>query len=301
MCPALALLSYIYPNLPGALLDVSGLLVVLSAPQYSSVFIPGLGNLYTVYALNDDSNITSQLTDDTSANYSGPGVDVAGYNGAMVLSNCITSAVGRAIGDPQLSGFLGQSFQVHGVSGQLYNLISTQQLQVNARFVFLGRGDCPIREGQRRATHCWSHPGSYFSDLSVETADGSRLAVVAGPADAGFLSVLMNSSPVKLGESLRLSSFTVHRLSSYSLQLSTPPFTLDVENSDGFLNLLSVRVSSLAALRASDAHGLLGQTWRRPSVPGAEVREIEGRVDDYAVSEAGEFAFNRFHGKGRAP
>jgi hypothetical protein len=71
-----------------------------------------------------------------------------------------------------------------------------------------------------------------------------------------------------------------------------------VENSDLFLNLLSVTPASLKALAKAEAHGLLGQTWRRPAVKGSDVPDIEGAVDDYALLSNDmfdtEFIYNKF-------
>ena len=44
---------------------------------------------------------------------------------------------GSARGDPQFVGLRGQSFQVHGIDGAVYALISEEHTAVNARFVFL--------------------------------------------------------------------------------------------------------------------------------------------------------------------
>ena len=60
----------------------------------------------------------------------------------------LPAAAGTVLGDPQFRGFLGQSYQVHGMSGGVYSVISAPSLQLNARFVFLAAGGCP---GVRRA------------------------------------------------------------------------------------------------------------------------------------------------------
>ena len=76
-------------------------------------------------------------------------------------------------------------------------------------------------------------------------------------------------------------------------------YSLVVENSDGFLNILSLSVSSLHALSSRvRSHGLIGQTWRAAAeVKGSEVREVEGFVDDYAEASGDmlgcDFVFNK--------
>ena len=51
-----------------------------------------------------------------------------------VLSYSVTAS--GVVGDPQFTGLRGQSYQVHGIDGAVYNLITSPQLHVNARFVF---------------------------------------------------------------------------------------------------------------------------------------------------------------------
>lgn len=45
-------------------------------------------------------------------------------------------------------------------------------------------------------------------------------------------------------------------------------------------------------------HGLLGQTYQKPSRPGRQVKEIEGAVDDYQIGShslwGDDFTFNQF-------
>ena len=289
--------NLIYPG-SGQKLDVSGLLLNLSEPQLGSIPVFGLGNLYTVYAYDSIPSLTADLTDDVSLDYLGPPLDAAGYGGSMTLSDCVGPA-GRVFGDPQLYGFAGQSYQVHGLDQQVYNIVTAAALQVNALFVFLSSGRCPVREGGRLASNCWSHSGSYFGQLSVQTQQGDRLIIVAGAADVGFHSVTLNGQRLLLGSTVpAVSSLQLRLSSSYACTIRTGLLSIEVENSDGFLNLLSVTPSSLQALARADTHGLLGQTWRRPSAKSAQVAAIEGAVDDYALPSndmwGSDFPYNRF-------
>jgi len=48
-------------------------------------------------------------------------------------------------GDPEFVGLRGQRYQVHGIDGAVYNLISDSLSQVNSRFIYINeKGDCPI-------------------------------------------------------------------------------------------------------------------------------------------------------------
>jgi hypothetical protein len=75
------------------------------------------------------------------------------------------------------------------------------------------------------------------------------------------------------------SSVNVSFMSTFSVTVVAGNFAFKLHNSDRFINLAGVTVLNWAAL---DSHGLLGQTWRAPVVRDEDVREVEGRIDDYA-------------------
>ena len=210
------------------------------------------------------------------------------------------------VGDPQFVGLLGQSYQVHGIDGAVYNLISDKQVQVNARFTFLDHGECLRGTDGSPLFTCWSHPGSYLSELAVRTAAGDSVVVVAGAAEHGFVSVTVNGVTMSVGEMTSLHR-AVPNLDALSISYSgvrsvtianAGLYTLVVENSDGFVNLLRLEVTSVRELRETvQSHGLLGQTWRRHH-NGKDVRAVEGYVDDYVVSDGGmlgcDFVYKKF-------
>ena len=219
------------------------------------------------------------------------------------------------VGDPQFVGLLGQSYQVHGMDGGVYNLISDAMLQLNARFRFLTGGRCE-RDAVTGAPLyvCWSHPGTYLSAIGLRTAAGDTIVVTAGNAETGFESVLLNGCPMELPASsgkLDATGLPVITVShpdastDANASSSRPPltlhlfdlrtlviahaglYTLTIQNSDGFVNLLRLEVSSMSSLRHDvQSHGLIGQTWQR-RVDGPEVAALQGYVDDYA-EESGE-------------
>lgn len=104
---------------------------------------------------------------------------------------------------PDFAGLLGQQYQVHGVAGEVYNVISDRTMQMNSRFVFLDQGDCPILNG-RRANACWSHPGSYLGEIGIKTCGGDRLHIASGSAQHGFNSVTLNGRELEFDEVLPL-------------------------------------------------------------------------------------------------
>ena len=206
-----------------------------------------------------------------------------------------------AFGDPQLYGLLGQSYQVHGIDGAIYALISAPSLQVNARFDFLASASCPPTSVVN--TPCWSHPGSYMGAIGMSVLVGGvtmRFTFVAGPASIGFSSILQDGQQLIAGaiDAAYLSDhITLVSRSTHSVQLRTPLFTFDLDCSDSFVNLRLQRNVALTVLQQQRVHGLLGQTHTRRVNARGGVKDIEGEVDDYMAGEtlhSHEFAYNRY-------
>jgi hypothetical protein len=198
-------------------------------------------------------------------------------------STCCTGVCG----DPQFKGLRGQSFQIHGIDGAVYNLISAKDYSLNSEFVFLtGPRACPIIPSTgRRSVACWTHDGSYLKNLAVRTANGETIVIESGDATTGFVSVVVNDKAITIGQSVEFSKGSISFNTTHEVSLQLGQFSIEVENNNGFLNLRSVHVpASQWASLAEDGgvHGLLGQTWRSKHYSG-KVKEIEGEVDDYAV------------------
>ena len=159
----------------------------------------------------------------------------------------------------------------------------------------------------KKSVACWAHDGSYLADLGVMTDGGDQLYIESGRAAQGFATVTLNgqSLTTRIGQQLPLTfsntntnitvtgHITLHN--THELTLVANAWRIELENSDEFVNLRSVAVTT--PLNALTAHGLLGQTWRAAKWSGA-VKEIEGDVDDYVVMEDNvwgkDFVFNRF-------
>ena len=203
---------------------------------------------------------------------------------------------GFVVGDPQFTGLRGQQFQIHGVAGEVYNIISSAQfncqwrkrhmqewgggewharsvahsvlfsvIAVNSRFVFLEKGSCPILHG-RRAHGCWSHPGSYLGEIGIKTSNGDEVRIQSGHAREGFERVAINDRPLPVGATVELpspdSDLPAGRItfnSTHVVSVHVGAFLIEFENSDLFVNQ-RVRVMDWSQLK--DAHGLLGQTWK---------------------------------------
>ena len=206
-------------------------------------------------------------------------------------------------GDPQFAGLRGQSYQVHGIDGGVYNVISDAHMQLNSRFVFLtGPRPCPLMPSSgAKSVACFVHAGSYLGNLALKTSGGDELLVQSGKAAVGVQYVKLNGQELEVGETATL-RFTDGRQGSVSwnstheVTLHAGLFELEVENSDEFLNLRSVivRGGDWKELKAEQAHGLLGQTWKVRKGKSA----IEGKVDDYLLESddlfGTDFIYNKF-------
>lgn len=208
------------------------------------------------------------------------------------------------MGDPQFSGLRGQQYQVHGIDGAVYSLISDSNVQINSQFAFLsGPRPCPLLPSSGlRSSACFTHDGSYLGNLALRTNADDRLLVEAGEAGSGFASVVLNGQPLQVGDRAVLHfvnqpSGALHFTSTHELSIVASLYQLDIDNSDAFLNLQSVgiRGGQWAALKREAPHGLLGQTWQ---LRGAGEGVIAGRVDDYMIEDddvfGTAFVYNKF-------
>ena len=217
----------------------------------------------------------------------------AASNGTTECALALVTAPSSVLGDPLFIGLRGQSYQVHGIDGAVYALISSPSLSVSARFRFLsGPRPCPVMSFTgMRSTACWSHDGSYLSEVgAMVRATGEAVRAVAGNASHGFHSVEVNGKPVQVAASATGISTTetaphtatVQLLSSHELVLTAGEFRLTMESVDGFINLRSVE--PLVPLGRLTSHGLLGQTWST-QLHKSTLKVIEGEVDDYVIDE----------------
>ena len=256
----------------------------------------------------------------SSSSTAGSGTSTTGAPGA--ISTAGTTAA-QAVGDPMLVGFLGQRFQVHGVSGAVYCLVTERGVLVNARFGFLdGPRSCPsLPSTGRRAMACWSHPGSYLVEVAIAARldDGRihRLWAAPGNVSTGFASILFDGAPLGpaslhtpsgdsrwdgvglLADEQEQGRLLVRRISSHELDVRVGHFQLTLQSVDGFINLARLAVTPPTHVAQLSAHGLLGQTWNARRHAG-RIAEIEGEVDDYLVVDEDDgvfgthFPFNRF-------
>ena len=91
------------------------------------------------------------------------------------------------------------------------------------------------------------------------------------------------------------SNMLATRTSTHELTLTLKDWTIEVENSDMFLNLRAIKVTT-SSMSQLHAHGLIGQTWKRATYPTA-LKYIEGDVDDYLILDDSVFGTNFVYNK----
>lgn len=247
------------------------------------------------------------------ANDVGGNAGKAQETSARVAMQVIYEYTGEAQtnGDPQFSGFQGQSFQVHGYPGSYFHLLSAPAFQMNGRFAYLATGHCTYKH-----TTCWTHPGTYIDDLTF-VVNELLVRVTAGPVARGY-TVRINDEPFHAMEATNMTDsngdtayefvptkfydaatrLTVHLKSPLELLIRNELFSFTITNADHFFNLASqilVRPILLSGRTASaryphpvtgapwfpsyPIHGFIGQTWANATYAGK--KQYQGDVDDY--------------------
>ena len=106
-------------------------------------------------------------------------------------------------GDPQFVGLRGQSYQIHGIDGAIYNIITDSKYQLNSRFSFLtGPRPCPLMPSTgRKSSACWSHDGSYLTEIGLQVGN-DVFVIIAGAAAEGFATVSHNGKALKVHDAV---------------------------------------------------------------------------------------------------
>ena len=296
-------------------MDHTVLYVQVSGPDYYQHLLAINMATSQIVAELDTQGLLEAFTID------GDGNVLATYNDVLLSYTQPALPSASARGDPLFIGLLGQRFQVHGLADEVYSIISSPTLQVNARFVFLSHGVCPLSSVPQPGL-CFSHPGSYFGSVSVQTQNGQRLLIEAGEAKQGFQSVQLDGRQLLVGDEVGSvegtgtvtvdgpvgSQLHVRLDDPWHVSVQVGLWRLQLDSSDWFVNIAQVQHRDWSALRRQERpHGLLGQTWqRRGEGAGAEKRrtssagprDIEGDVDDYVLADrdmwAVPSAYNRF-------
>ena len=120
-----------------------------------------------------------------------------------VLSSSVPSSTSAAaFSDPRFRGFWGQSFYVSGAVGGVYSLLTSPQLQLNARFTYLRNISCPHVDGHD-VSNCFQEEGTYFGSMALRVQGGHWLSIVGGAVADGFASVQLNDKhTLKVGDSV---------------------------------------------------------------------------------------------------
>ena len=244
----------------------------------------------------------------TTADSTGLVSDISCGTGLLATFAAVQPSSSSAVGHPLFVGFLGQRYQVHGLDGAVYSILSSATTQLNARFVFLSSGGCAA---VAEPGHCWTHAGSYFGSISVQNSAGARLQVAAGTVDRGFARVVLDGQDIgdRMGDHQSdRGAMTVIMVDAFHLTIHVGLWQFELDNSDRFINLAEARCSDRRLLRGSteeQPHGLLGQTWQakgrdeRAHGECSGPRELAGCVDDYVERDSDLFGVNTLHNRFR--
>ena len=204
-----------------------------------------------------------------------PNLVVRSFFATMVRAAVIGCPLveGGVAGDPTFYGFHGQVFQVHGIAGYIFNLLTSSALQLNARFDFLDSNSHSLNQGEQASlrssnsalpnTPAYAHAGTYLGLLGLRLG-ASSLHITPGAYVTGFKSVTVDGKEqVAAGASypktiLSTSDSSVTLVSPFVVRVVTPLLRFDVVNSDLFVNVQRAQLLSSAAASALD--GILGQS-----------------------------------------
>ena len=137
------------------------------------------------------SPASSSAVSSSAVSSSAVSSSVPSSSAAASSSSSSSSTSAAAFSDPRFRGFWGQSFYVEGVVGGVYSLLSSQAVQVNARFTYRSNVSCPQQDGHD-VSNCFQEAGTYFGSLAVRASTGDWLRVVGGGVAQGFASVTVN-------------------------------------------------------------------------------------------------------------
>jgi hypothetical protein len=187
----------------------------------------------------------------------------------------------------------------------VYNIISDAFTQIHSRFTFLDKVDCPIVDG-RPWPRCFNESGTYFGAISVLSADGDELVIIAG-SEQGFLNVTLNGKPIAVGEGPGVLELTlaeaqaggrrnvaVYRSSARSVVVHIGLYQLWVDNVNLYLDLSKVDVTCWECMvNTAKPEGLLGRTWDQGrAAPADDEVDLYREQDDNLVGA--KFHFNKF-------
>lgn len=212
---------------------------------------------------------------------------------ACTLPICSRTSV---LGDPEFVGFRGQKYEIHGIPGSIFNIISSPHLQYNAEFVYIGAKSHRACNATR--THPWTHPGTYLGQLGVMVGT-DRVRIQAGDCETGIKSVTVNGKAMKVGQAVHFAEKqSLKFVDEFTLRFHLKEVELELTNSDNFFNQ-EVSMTRYGE-RTQQMHGLLGQTWQSKTYKDDKGRKhfIEGHPHDYLVQDddlfGTDFVFNKF-------
>lgn len=184
---------------------------------------------------------------------------------SYILNLDATSSVvsSQVVGDPTFTGFHGQQYQIHGLDNNVYNIISDGSFNMNAKFKYLDHGLClPYH------IHCFTHPGTYLFSIGIMTFFGNTIYIESGPYQFGFQTITYNNENMTTIQSIYPDTgykqdIYLEIISNTRIKIKHVLYTIEIENSDSFLNIISLAASSYSQLQLHQPKGLLGESWQQ--------------------------------------
>ena len=198
----------------------------------------------------------------------------------LVLPQAVTLTT--VIGDPSFVGFNGEHYQVHGIEGKIFNLITAETFQMNALFGLLEAGQTMTSAQMKRAqsmniaarlnakktgkampaplpvTAAWSHDGTYLTEIGIKLG-AHQIQLIAGEYAQGLVAtvdgrvITPSSTPIVFANGMSITLATAH-----AIDITHPLLSLTIANSDKFFNIDAAALSLTADV--SKINGLLGQS-----------------------------------------
>ena len=244
---------------------------------------------YTPLPLNDVSGCSSSYGLTTS--------------GSTYPGSASTPSPSSVKGDPAFIGFLGQEFQVHGVDKYVYNIVSTNTLQFNTRFIYMGKGRTTLKSLPSLPalyTKPWTHEGNYMGEVGIQLGSVDQLYLNPGVWEKGWKQVNLNGKHIlsEVGKQYSVSDdgSYVFIKSTHEILVHTKQFDLVLVNADNFFNIEATLNLAVDKVNPNLVDGLLGHTAHTRTAKRFPVHDL----DDYSVEHttndlwSNEFNMNKF-------
>jgi len=175
--------------------------------------------------------------------------------------------------DPHFIGFQRQEYEIHGISGHIYNIISFYNLQLNAKFLHYD-------------TEFLSEYSTWFSEVGLQYEKLVYIYVTANGR------MLCNNKTIPVNETLTIGPVTLQRIGDHILYIKSPEFTfefhVDTVGHEQWCSQGCPHIDIKASMQNGVSH-----TWLSASVLGLKEHS---HVEDEATTSSGINILGKVHG-----